>query len=246
VNRIRAFIARAHGLGLALEPRQRQRAPALVRIGPQPHRVTLARVFQTGSLATIGSTALLIRHADADWDAGPCAAIYAPFVRDSAVSFERYAPDADELARRIARISLTHPWLVAEGTPADPDDAAAIIGFAYAGPHRQRAAYRWAADVSVYVHAGQRRRGVGRALYRALLGLLLRQGLLVACAGITLPNDASVALHESLGFMPVGVYRRIGFKAGAWRDVGWWQLALAAPADREPVEPGPPARLEGS
>jgi phosphinothricin acetyltransferase len=183
------------------------------------------------------SNSILIRHADAPADAGACAEIYAPFVRGSAVSFEQQAPGAAELTGRIERISRTHPWLVAV-------DGGAVAGFAYAATHRERAAYCWAADVTVYVHAGHRRRGIGQALYRALLELLVRQGLYVACAGITLPNDASVALHESLGFQPVGVYRRIGFKAGAWRDVGWWQLALAAPGDGEPTEPGPPARLE--
>src|SRR5207248_8841347 len=103
-------------------------------------------------------------------------------------------------------------------------------------PHRERAAYRWAADVSVYVDPKRHRRGYGRALYRDLLALLAAQGLYIACAGVTLPNEASVALHESLGFAPVGIYRRIGYKLGAWWDVGWWQLSL-----REPDGGAPPA-----
>ncbi|MBV8941649.1 MAG: N-acetyltransferase, partial [Solirubrobacterales bacterium] len=111
-------------------------------------------------------------------------------------------------------------------------------------PHRERAAYRWAAEVSVYVDPGFHRRGVGRALYQALLGLLREQGLCVACAGIALPNEASVALHESLGFALVGVYRRIGYKAGAWWDVAWWQLELRSPADGPPAEPRPPGPLQ--
>ena len=122
------------------------------------------------------------------------------------------------------------------------------MAYAYASPHRARAAYRWAADVAVYVDDGHRRRGAGRRLYRALFELMRRQGLRVACAGITLPNPASVGLHEAVGFEPVGVYRRIGWKAGAWRDVGWWELLLAGsdPDDhRPPPEPGPPARLVG-
>jgi L-amino acid N-acyltransferase YncA len=175
-----------------------------------------------------------IRHADAARDAAACAAIYKPYVRDTAVSFELEPPDGDQFAQRIERYSRSHAWLVAE-------DAGRVVGFAYACPHRERAAYRWAADVSVYVDRDHHRRGIGRELYGALLRLLERQGLYAACAGITLPNDASVGLHESLGFRPVGVYRQIGFKAGAWWDVGWWQLEL--PGADPPAEPGPPPPL---
>jgi L-amino acid N-acyltransferase YncA len=143
------------------------------------------------------------------------------------------APDAAEMAARIARNQKTHPWLVGE-------EDGEVAGYAYGCPHRSRAAYRWAADVAVYVAEERRRRGVGQALYEELIDRLRRQRFRVACAGITLPNDASVRLHERLGFRPVGVYRRIGWKAGAWRDVGWWQLELA-PAGREPpAEPLPP------
>ena len=179
---------------------------------------------------------MLIRHADPVKDAAACAAIYAPFVRDSAASFEEQPPSVEEFAGRIERISHTYPWLVAE-------EGDALAGFAYASRHRERPAYRWAADVAAYVAEDHRRRGVGRALYEALLGLLASQGLRIACAGITLPNEASVALHESCGFTAVGIYRRIGWKAGAWRDVGWWQLELGAPTDAPPPEPGPPPRL---
>ncbi len=173
---------------------------------------------------------MLIRPADtlADDDAAACAAIYAPFVSDSAVSFELVAPDGPEMARRI---ESTHAWLVAETDGV-------LAGFAYGGSHRARAAYRWATEVSVYVHPQHRRRGVGRALYGELLPLLARRGLQVALAGITLPNPGSVALHEAIGFQPVGVYRRIGWKEGGWHDVGWWQLELApAREDAPPPEP---------
>ena len=180
---------------------------------------------------------MLIRHADPARDAGACAAIYAPFVTDSGVSMEEQAPDEREFAGRIERISRTHAWLVAERDGA-------VIGFAYASPHRERPGYRWAADVAVYVSAAERRRGVGRALYEALLPLLARQGLYVACAGITLPNDASVALHEAVGFTPVGVYRGIGLKNGSWRDVGWWQAELIPQGAPPRTSPGPPVRLE--
>lgn len=175
----------------------------------------------------------LIRDADPARDGAGCAAVYAPSVTDSAASLEERAPGAEEFARRIKRTSKTHPWLVAE-------DGAGVIGFAYGCPHHERAAYRWAADVSVYVAPAHQRRGIGRALYGSLLPLLVRQGLHVACAGITLPNEASVALHESFGFSPVGVYRRIGFKRGVWWDVGWWALELQrAEIPAEPTDPVP-------
>jgi L-amino acid N-acyltransferase YncA len=179
---------------------------------------------------------MVIRHADPGRDAAPCAAIYAPFVSETAISLEDVPPTAAELAARIERVSLTHPWLVAELDGR-------LAGFAYGSPHRERSAYRWAADVSVYLAQGVRRQGIGRALYTALFGLLTRQGVHVACAGITLPNEASVRLHESLGFVPVGIYRRIGFKRGSWWDVGWWQLELRS-SSTAPFEPSAPARLD--
>jgi phosphinothricin acetyltransferase len=176
---------------------------------------------------------MLIRHADSDRDAPACAEIYAPFVTDTVISLEEIPPDADEFRRRMTRITTTHPWLIAEldGRP---------VGFAYAGQHRERAAYRWATDVTVYLDPAYHRRGIGRALYERLFELLREQGLHIACAGVTLPNAASVGLHEALGFEPVGIYRRVGYKHGAWRDVGWWQLDLKPPTDRPPAEPRPP------
>jgi phosphinothricin acetyltransferase len=173
-----------------------------------------------------------VRDADASRDAAACAAIYAPYVRDSAVSFEEIAPGPDEMARRIAAISATHPWLVAESDGR-------VAGYAYASPHRERAAYRWAVDVAVYVDAASRRRGIGRHLYDTLLPRLRAQGFHVATAGIVVPNDASVGLHEAVGFERVAFYPAIGWKAGAWRDLGWWQLRLAEP-DGRPPEPRAP------
>lgn len=175
-----------------------------------------------------------IRDADRRHDGTACAAIYAPHVEGGAVSFEEVPPTGAEMAARIERTQATHPWLVAI-------DAERVAGFAYGCQHRTRAAYRWSADVSVYVDVGSRRTGIGRALYVELLARLRSQGFHVACAGITLPNEASVGLHESLGFEPVGVYRSIGWKAGAWRDVGWWQLQVAPPDEGPPAEPHPPA-----
>jgi L-amino acid N-acyltransferase YncA len=174
-----------------------------------------------------------IRDADPGLDAAACAAIYAPHVETGATSFEERAPTPQQMAARIERVSATHPWLVAEG-------GGEVLGYAYACQHRERAAYRWAADVSVYVAEGRRGNGLGTSLYEALLARLRRQRFQVACAGITLPNEASVALHERLGFAAVGTSSRIGWKAGSWRDVGWWQLELAPASAEPPAEPLPP------
>jgi len=169
-----------------------------------------------------------IRDAVAERDGPACAAIYAPYVSDSVASFEVRPPTGQEMAERI---SAAHLWLIAEqgGEP---------IGYAYGSPHRERAAYRWAADVAVYIDAAHHRAGIGRALYAQLLTRLRDLGLWTLCAGITQPNPASDGLHESVGFVSVGSYRRIGWKAGAWHDVRWWQL------DLRPGEPGPPDELE--
>lgn len=174
----------------------------------------------------------VIRDALPDRDAAACAAIYAPYVRDGAASFEEQPPDAAAIARRIRACGASHDWLVAE-------QAGVLTGFAYACPHRDRAAYRWAADVTVYVAAGHAGAGIGRALYAELLARLRAQGLRSACAGITLPNDASVGLHLAMGFEVVGTYRSIGWKHGAWRDVCWLQLDLAPEIASPPPEPLP-------
>ena len=164
-------------------------------------------------------------------DAAPVAAIYAPFVTGTSTSFEYAAPDPSETASRIASALSHAPYLVYEV-------GGEVLGFAYASKHRERAAYQWSVDVSVYIHERARRQGVGRALYTSLFALLRLQGFYTAHAGITLPNPASVGLHEALGFRPVGVYRSVGFKRGAWHDVGWWQLELrqCELAPRRPLE----------
>jgi L-amino acid N-acyltransferase YncA len=162
-------------------------------------------------------------------DAAPCAEIYAPYVTDSAISFEDEPPSPGEMARRIAAAVRTHAWLVLE-------DEGRVVGFAYGTPFRARAAYRWACEVSVYLELGRRRTGGGRMLYDALLTRLTERGYRVAMAGMTLPNDASVGLHRAMGFQPVGTYRRIGFKHGAWHDVAWTQRTLAE-GDGPPSEP---------
>lgn len=160
-----------------------------------------------------------IRPADAERDASACAAIYAPFVTDGWVSFELEPPKAAEMARRIARYGASHAWLVAEIDGR-------IAGYAYASPHRDRAAYDSSCDVAVYVDPAFARSGVGKALYGELLPAMKAKGLHAAFAGIALPNPGSIGLHEAMGFTPVGIYREVGWKAGGWRDVGWWQKLL--------------------
>jgi len=166
-------------------------------------------------------------------DAAAIAAIYAPIVRDTAISFELDPPSADEMRRRIAATLPVLPWRVSL------DPRGAVDGYAYASRHRERPAYQWAVDVTVYVRADSHRRGVGRRLYVRLFEDLVDLGYVQAFAGIALPNEPSVALHESLGFEPIGVYRQVGFKHGAWRDVGWWQKTLQ-PAPARPVAPTMP------
>lgn len=161
-------------------------------------------------------------------DAAACAAIYAPYVTDTAITFETEPPSAAEMAERIATASRGHAWLVLE-------DDRRVVGYAYGARMHARAAYRWSCEVSVYLEPGRRRTGGGRALYEALFARLLARGFRVVVAGMTLPNDASVGLHRAMGFEPVGTYRRIGFKNGAWHDVAMAQRVLAeqggAPAE---------------
>jgi L-amino acid N-acyltransferase YncA len=162
-------------------------------------------------------------------DGEACAAIYAPYVSDTAITFESEPPSGEQMAARIAASCDSHAWIVLE-------DAGRVVGYAYGGRFATRAAYRWSCEVSVYVELGRRRTGSGRALYEALFPRLQARGYRMALAGMTLPNDASVGLHEALGFQPVGTYRRIGFKHGAWHDVAWMQRELGAGED-PPAEP---------
>jgi L-amino acid N-acyltransferase YncA len=155
-----------------------------------------------------------------DQDAAAVAAIYEPIVRQTAISFELVPPTAEEMKTRIENTVPRLPWLVST------DGAGAINGYAYASKHRERAAYQWSVDTTVYVRSNSRGQGVGKALYEALFTELVALGYCQAFAGIALPNDASVRLHQSVGFTPIGVYRQVGFKLGRWHDVGWWQRPL--------------------
>ncbi|MEM6847580.1 MAG: arsinothricin resistance N-acetyltransferase ArsN1 family B [Pseudomonadota bacterium] len=161
--------------------------------------------------------ALNLRPAKRD-DAESIAALYAAFVRDTIISFETEPPSVDEMARRIETISAAYPYLIAQ--------AGRILGYAYASPHRQRAAYRSSVDVTVYVDPTAQRRGIGRTLYAELLAKLTAQGFHRAYAGIALPNDKSVGLHEAMGFRHVGTYREVGYKFGRFHDVAWYERDL--------------------
>ena len=164
-------------------------------------------------------------------DGEALAAIYRPAVVGSCISFELEPPDGVEMSRRVASTMTHTPWVVAERDGR-------VLGYAYAGRHRERAAYRWSVDVSVYVDHGAQRMGIGRALYVSLFAALVVQGFRNAYAGITLPNPASVGLHESLGFVLVGRYRGVGYKMGAWHDTGWFERPLA-PRVIDPPAPRP-------
>lgn len=153
-------------------------------------------------------------------DAAACAAVYGPYVTGTAISFECVPPTPEEMAARIAEAQQRHAWLVLV-------DEGRVAGYAYGGAFNPREAYRWAAEVSVYLETGRRRTGAGRALYEALFARLIAHGYLIATAGMTLPNDASFGLHRAMGFEPVGTFPRIGWKDGAWHDVARVQRRLA-------------------
>lgn len=172
----------------------------------------------------------MIRIATRD-DADAVAALYAPYVESTVISFEVVPPSAREMRTRMETVLSRFPWLVYE-------HEGAVVGYAYASGHHARAAYQWSVDAGVYIDRQYHRHGIGRQLYSALFPILRRQGFVNVYAGISLPNPKSVGLHEALGFTPVGVYRDVGFKLGAWHDVGWWHLQLQ-PLPASPIPPIP-------
>ena len=167
-------------------------------------------------------------------DAAQIAAIYRPAVADAAISFELEPPGADEMARRVSNTLQRTPWLVAEPR----DEPGNVLGYAYASAHKDRLGYQWSVDVSVYVSDKVHRRGIGRRLYEPLFSVLRMQGFVNAYAGLTLPNPASEGLHRALGFEPIAVYDRVGYKFGAWHSTMWLWLALG-PHEASPVAPRP-------
>ena len=172
---------------------------------------------------------MIVRDATAA-DAVACAAIYAPYVRETVISFELEPPTPEEMAERIAAAQVRHAWLVLE-------EDGHLLGYAYANRFSARPAYRWSVEVSIYLEWGRHRAGGGRQLYQALLQRLADLGYRRAMAGMSLPNEASTAFHRALGFTPVGVYRSVGWKHGAWHDVAWVQRTIAD-GDDPPAEPG--------
>jgi phosphinothricin acetyltransferase len=192
----------------------------------------LTGVVDTGRRAVVISPMPLAIRIAAPADAAGCLAIYRPFIETSHTTFETEVPSVEEFARRIESTLGERPWLVAE-------EDGRMAGYAYASPVKDRAAYQWSVEVAIYVASDARRRGVGRALYAALFRCLAGQGFVNAVGVIALPNDASVALHESLGFEKIAHLKQIGFKRGAWHDSGWWQKRLATP----PSQPEPPRPL---
>jgi L-amino acid N-acyltransferase YncA len=183
-----------------------------------------------GRLDSINAASIECVRAAKPEDARAVSDIYAPYVAETVISFEIDPPDEAQMASRIAAVTPSFPWLIYEldGRP---------LGYAYASRHSERAAYDWSADAAVYIDRRAHRQGVGAALYAVLMAALRLQGFHTVFGGITLPNPASVGLHEACGFSSVGVYREVGFKFGAWRDVGWWGLQLGAP----PPDPQPPS-----
>jgi phosphinothricin acetyltransferase len=171
-------------------------------------------------------------------DAPSIAAIYGHYCNETVISFEDAAPVAEEMARRIRTIAAVRPWIVLE-------DSGDVVGYAYASPHHERSAYRWSVSTAIYINRAYHRRGAGRALYTTLFELLRHLGYFTATAGITLPNPASVGLHEAFGFTLVGVYRDIGHKMGDWHDVAWYQRVIQR-AMANPLEPRPLKTIDGT
>ena len=169
-------------------------------------------------------------------DATAIAAIYAPYVLSGTVSFETDAPDARAIRTRMAASDGLYPWIVATVAGADSGDGDVVLAYAYASKFRDRPAYRYVVETSIYVATTTTGNGVGRLLYEALVDTLRAQGFTQAIGVISLPNDSSITLHEQAGFQRAGVYREIGFKHGRWIDVGFWQCELND-STIPPVEP---------
>jgi phosphinothricin acetyltransferase len=169
-------------------------------------------------------------------DAAGILAIYAPFCESTCVTYEVVAPTMTQMEERIAHITSEYPWLIGE---IDGQ----IAGYVYGSRYRERKAYQWAVNVAVYVDPNQHRRGLARILYETLFEILRVEGFYKALAGISLPNPASVGLHERLGFRPSAIIPGVGYKLGRWLDVGWWQLDLQ-PRGSEPGDPLPFSTME--
>jgi L-amino acid N-acyltransferase YncA len=155
--------------------------------------------------------------------------IYAPYIENTSFTFETEVPTTDAFAERITSYLTNWPWLVME-------DDGIIAGYAYASRYRERVAYQWSVECSVYVHDDYQRKGIAKALYETLFAILAKQGFRNVYAVINLPNDNSVVLHERLGFNYFATYEQVGYKLGQWKNVGWWRLILNE-LDDEPAAP---------
>ena len=180
----------------------------------------------------------MIRVATAD-DADAILDIYRPSIEESVTSFETEVPSVEAMRARIENCLLRYPWLVCE-------DQQGVCGYAYAGEHHSRAAYRWTVNVSVYIAERSQRQGIARRLYEALFSILDKQGIRTVIAGISVPNPTSHAFHEALGFKKAGVFPAVGYKLGQWIDVSWWTLKLGEDSKSEPIEvvPFPELQIE--
>lgn len=174
----------------------------------------------------------MIRLVD-ETDAQSVQRIYAPYVRETAISFEQSPPTVEEMRQRIQNSGDEYPWLVCEADNR-------IVGYSYASPIRKRAAYNWSVESTVYVDDDYQRHGVARGLYETLFAMLELQGYYNVYAGTALPNPASTAFHEAVGFEPIGVYENVGYKNGAWHDVKWWHKSLG----ELPVDPDQPLSVQ--
>lgn len=155
--------------------------------------------------------------------------IYAPYIQNTSFTFETEVPSVEEFAERIRTYLITWPWLVCEIDGK-------IAGYAYATKYRERTAYQWCVESSIYLHDDFQKAGIGKALYSALFEILKRQGFNNVYAVINLPNEKSVAFHERCGFEYFATYEKVGYKLGKWKNVGWWKLAVNEYGD-EPTAP---------
>jgi len=158
--------------------------------------------------------------------------IYAPYIENTSYTFETEVPTIESFKERISHYQESWPWLVCE-------IGGVVAGYAYGSRHRERVAYQWSVECSVYVHDNYQRRGVARALYTALINILKLQGFRNLYAVINLPNDKSVSFHEQLGFEYFATYKNVGYKLGRWKNVGWWQLQV----NEYSMEPEPPLKF---
>ncbi len=171
-------------------------------------------------------------------DAAGLLDIYAPFVSGTSITFETIVPSVEAFADRISSYLATYPWLVCEIDGS-------LAGYAYASRYRERTAYQWSVECSVYIHPGFYQQRIATALYKSLISILQVQGFRNLYAVINLPNNRSVAFHESFGFRWLATYEKVGYKLGRWKDVGWWQLQLNEYTD-EPAGPVSLSQLDGN